>query len=386
MEYLNFKVLDTTVNCHTAEGPAKLVGLREHLVIANAKRSPLSTMAVKERQSLKHVSLAIRYKQFLLTHGCLAHATSLQGFLEEEAAMRKWKDGTRSTNWGNAIGMARRGVVFGFPSFNPMSDQLFQDARKTVKVAGNRHQPKKPPVMSPQHIYKVIMSLKDPEMVHASTLATLVGGRVSDILQLEIPNLEMLPKVAIDAMSIHFTKGKIVDAVGPYTVGTALGMYMPTILEAMKQPKLFRERTEKQREAFEARMLKSLRRAAPGIGLRTFRNSFAVTLGHNFATLEELQIFLRHSTPQNTMKYLRDGRDYYHGLRQGYTIANRMGSVGSDSFDTSGRTEERMELEKYSYGLEPRKVTKSQLSLKRTRLGKKFLLRKLNGGASIRNL
>ncbi len=363
-------VPDKTLNCPTGvtrRVPTKLVNLRKALALANSRRSKFAAEAVKERQSLKHVSLALRFKTYLQSEALKATPLTLQEFLVAEEKMRSWGPGTRSTNWGNAIGMIRRGEVFGLPSFDPMQNQLFKDARHTVKVLGNRHQPTKPALLTPSQLHQVIMRLSDIEMHRAAVLSTILGSRISDVLQLEIPNLEIVEKIAKDALSVHFTAGKVVDQIGPYTVGTKMGIYAMLIRKWLKEPQLFRPRTERQRDAFEARFLNSLKKLCPKMGLRSFRNSFAVTMAHQFATMEELQQFLRHASPVNTLKYLREGRDFFHGLRVGYRSMQRSESEGRDFSNYFGEAEGMKRLDASCIASEASKFQrkKTQSSMKK---------------------
>ena len=298
--------------------------LRMHLAIANTKRSALSTAACRTKQGLKHVSLAIRYKQYCAKEQCPIDSSSLLKFLEYEESIRTWNLGTRSTNWGNAIGMARRGEVFGLGrSWNPLTNQLFKDARHTVKVLSNRYKPKKPALLSFQAALSIVRRIVKPQVRMTVILATITGARVSDTLQLDIEDFNEIPKVGQDALAIAFRTGKVCDAIGPYTVVTKMGPFAHWIREAMATRTLFSKRTEKQRDQFEAHVLTGIRKADPTLGLRSFRNSFAQNLGHNFATMPELNHFLRHSTEKMTYKYLRDGQDFWSGLSLGYEVVNR---------------------------------------------------------------
>jgi hypothetical protein len=63
-------------------------------------------------------------------------------------------------------------------------------------------------------------------------------------------------------------------------------------------------------------------------------------LGHNFASMDELHHFLRHSTEKMTYKYLRDGQDFWFGLRTGYNAMSRcqQGAEDDDSSASSTAT------------------------------------------------
>ena len=333
--------------------PARILNLQARLNEANLNRSELASLAFKPRQGRKHVSLAIRYKAYLSREEFAVGPQSLQDFLEDEDSIRNWGPGSRSTTWGAAVGMARRGQVYGLSiSFDPLLNQLFRDARKAVQTIATQHAPEKPETLDEEAISNVIHRLQFREMKTATVIATCVGARIGDVLQLEKDQLEALPRIAEDAMSFTFLKGKVVQSIGPYTVGTSMGSHMPYMIEIMKSPApLFKKRTELEREKFEAQLVAHLRRINPSLGLRTFRNSFARTLGHAECTNEEITQFLRHSTMQMTMKYLRNGKDYMFGLRQGYNtmakaramnIVQQRGDESDDS-ETSSRATLRLD-------------------------------------------
>lgn len=317
----------TAREASTATTKAKIPVIRNlhlHLAIANKKRSALSTAAVRTKQGLKHVSLAIRYKAYCRLESCQINSSSLLKFLEYEESVRTWNQGTRSTNWGNAIGMARRGEVFGLGrSWNPLRDQLFKDARHTVKVLSNKYKPRKPELLTFQTATQMVRRIVKPQIRLTVILATITGARISDTLQLEIEDFKEIPAVGHDALAITFRTGKVCDAIGPYTVATRMGPFAQWIREAIETQLLFSKRTEKQRDRFEAQVLVTIRKVNPTLGLRSFRNSFAQMLGHNFASMDELHHFLRHSTEKMTYKYLRDGQDFWYGLRTGYNAVSR---------------------------------------------------------------
>ena len=318
---------------HRSEGAAKASKkpkrlstklITQRLRDTMGRRPALANQAVSTKQHKKHVSLAHRLKLFLLRETLSVTPTSVLLFLEEEEGLRHWNPGSRNTNFGNIIGLMKRGEAHGLSNINLTNDQTFADARKAAQAAAKCYEPKKPIILPRQELVRIVNRMKQGEFKRAAILATISGQRVSDIVQLRYDDLFLNTAIAPDCLTMTFMRGKVVGRTGPFTIGVPAGELLQALLQELQISKeLFKQRTEMQRERFEAALLYRLRRIAPGIGLKTFRNSMAEALGTTFATKEEITSILRHTSEENQLKYLKHGKLFYYGQRQAYDAAKR---------------------------------------------------------------
>lgn len=303
-------VLGKTLNCQ--------VGLAKELLAGMvAATNPLILQRMKGKTHARHASLAARLKLFLeQRYPAVLTAKIAVEFLHSQEQIRNWAPNSRDTNWGNFIGMMKRGTRYGLPVVDLLADVDFADARTVVDRQAKAYVAEHAKVFPVLDIVHMAFGLPGNCFRLAVALAMILDARMADILELQWNHLSF-PDLASGALAVTFFKGKIVGTTGPYTVGTVMGPMEPIIRNAVAAKFLFPRMDEKKKENFETKLRHAMGKLIPGMTLHSVRHSMAVALGQAGATKEQLHHFLRHKAEKNMAKYLGHGKYLYSQLRIG---------------------------------------------------------------------
>jgi integrase len=248
----------------------------------------------------------------------------------------RWKWSTVRKEMGSIAGALKNLSTYD-PTRNPIRLAQFPSWRAALKTADSRKNSERKQQAKAASLESVLQAMATASSVQEKQLLALMwltAARPSDALQLRREDLSQLPQFP-DQLSVTFKRGKVVKAIGPYTVDTSLQTaFKEPLLEILADPVsrwIWLAPTLADRQRILSALNRTLKSVDPLLTSYSIRRGAIQHLADSGADLKTLLGLSGHTNQRQLMQYLDFGNKFRVGkeigLKRGQVLASRLNPV-----------------------------------------------------------